>query len=156
MYIKKLYIFFFCHTQHITTYYIINLLTNRKTVETEEKPETPNQSISQSTANVSTSAPAESTSASTSKESESKDGGSGEATDAVNSSLNESTSKPLKEADNLKRPLVEEDEEVKPKKRKEDSQNSKGDLLVLNLISHFLCIWLLSIGFKNCTLIFNF
>lgn len=140
MYIIKLYIFCFCHTQHITTYYIINLLTNRKTVETEEKPETPSQSISQSTANVSTSAPAESTSASTSKETESKDGGSGEATDTVNSSLNESTTKPLKEADNLKRPLVEEDEEVKPKKRKEDSQSSKGDSLVLNLISHFLCV----------------
>jgi len=122
---KKIIYFLFLS---YTTYYIINLLTNRKTVETEEKPETPNQSISQSTANVSTSAPAESTSASTSKESESKDGGSGEATDTVNSSLNESTIKPLKEADNLKRPLVEEDEEVKPKKRKEDSQSSKGDL----------------------------
>lgn len=91
--------------------------------------------VSQSSANVSTSAPAESTSASTSKETESKDGGSGEATDSVNTSSNESTVKPLKETDNLKRPIVEEDEEVKPKKRKEDhSQSSKGDLLFWGLI----------------------
>lgn len=103
-----------------------SMTNDTKTVETEEKPDTSSQSISQSTANVSTSAPAESTSASTSKETESKDGESVEATDTVNSSLNESTVKPSKEADNLKRPLVEEDEEVKPKKRKEDSQSSKG------------------------------
>ncbi|CAI6361001.1 unnamed protein product [Macrosiphum euphorbiae] len=103
-----------------------SMTNDTKTVETEEKPETPTQSVSQS-ANVSTSAPAESTSASTSKETESKDGGSVEATDTVNSSSNESSVKPLKETDNLKRSLVEEDEEVKPKKRKEDhSQSSKG------------------------------
>lgn len=58
-----------------------------------------------------------------------------EATDTVNSSLNESAVKPLKETDNLKRSLVEEEEEVKPKKRKEDhSQSSKGDLLFLGSI----------------------
>ncbi|XP_060872352.1 ankyrin repeat domain-containing protein 12-like isoform X1 [Metopolophium dirhodum] len=103
-----------------------SMTNDTKTVETEEKPETPTQSVSQS-ANVSTSAPAESTSASTSKETESKDGGSVEATDTVNSSSNESAVKPLKETDNLKRSLIEEDEEVKPKKRKEDhSQSSKG------------------------------
>lgn len=101
----------------------------RKTVETEEKPETPTQSVSQS-ANVSTSIPAESTSASTSKETEAKDGGLVEATNTVNSSSSESAVKPLKETDDLKRSLVEEEEEVKPKKRKEDhSQSSKGDLL---------------------------
>ncbi|XP_003243162.1 ankyrin repeat domain-containing protein 12 isoform X2 [Acyrthosiphon pisum] len=103
-----------------------SMTNDTKTVETEEKPETPTQSVSQS-ANVSTSVPVESTSASTSKETESKDGGSVEATDTVNSSSNESAVKPLKETDNLKRSIVEEDEEVKPKKRKEDhSQSSKG------------------------------
>ncbi|KAL4090828.1 hypothetical protein QTP88_025598 [Uroleucon formosanum] len=103
-----------------------SMTNTTKTVETEEKPETPTQSVSQS-ANVSTSIPAESTSASTSKETEAKDGGLVEATNTVNSSSSESAVKPLKETDDLKRSLVEEEEEVKPKKRKEDhSQSSKG------------------------------
>ncbi|XP_025190948.1 ankyrin repeat domain-containing protein 11-like [Melanaphis sacchari] len=101
-----------------------SMMNDLKTVETEENPETPSQLISQSTANVLTSAPAESASVSTSKETESKDGGLSEATDTVNSLLNESTVKPLKEADNLKRPLVEEDKEIKQKKCKENSQSS--------------------------------
>lgn len=71
----------------------------------------------------------ESTTAGTAKETtESKDGGSGDAADNVNSSSNETTAKVLKETDNLKRPLVEDEDEVKPKKRKEEhSQASKGD-----------------------------
>lgn len=41
----------------------------------------------------------------------------------------------MKDIDNLKRPLIEEEEEVKPKKRKEEhSQSSKGDLLIYNLL----------------------
>lgn len=40
-----------------------------------------------------------------------------------------------KETDNLKRPIAEEEEEIKPKKRKEDhNQSSKGDLIVCYLL----------------------
>ncbi|XP_029347822.1 ankyrin repeat domain-containing protein 12-like [Acyrthosiphon pisum] len=95
------------------------MTNNRKTVEIEEKPETSTQLVSQLSANVSTSAPTDE--ACTSKETEPKVGGSGEATNAVNSSSNKLTVTPLKETDDiLKRPLVEEGKEVKPKKHKED------------------------------------
>lgn len=111
------------------------LLYYRKTIETEEKSETPSQSVSQSSTSASTSVPAESTSAGTSKEAESKDSGSGEAIDNPNNSSNELTVKAAKDTDNLKRPIVEEEEEVKPKKRKEEhSQSSKGNLSIYNLI----------------------
>lgn len=76
-----------------------------------------------------TSAPAETSTTGTAKETEPKDGSSGDINDAVNSSSNESSSvnKTAKDTENLKRPLVEEEEEVKQKKRKEDySQSSKG------------------------------
>lgn len=108
-----------------------SMMNDTKTVETEEKSETPSQSVPQSSASASTSVSAESTSTESTKETESKDGGSDDATDAVNSSTNESTVKTAKENDNLKRPSVveeeEEEEDIKPKKRKEDhSQNFKG------------------------------
>ncbi|XP_001947275.1 ankyrin repeat domain-containing protein 12-like [Acyrthosiphon pisum] len=99
------------------------MTNDTKAVEIEEKPETSTQLVSQPSANVSTSAPTDE--ACTSKETEPKVGGSGEATDAVNSSSNKLTVTPLKETDDmLKRPLVEEGKErgkeVKPKKHKED------------------------------------
>lgn len=51
----------------------------------------------------------------------------------MNISSNESTVKATKETENLKRPSVEEEEEVKPKKRKEDHiQSTKGSLFFLN------------------------
>jgi len=105
-----------------------SMTNDTKTVESEEKPETPSQSVSQSSTNVSPSASTESTSAATVKETEAKDSvGVGDANDAVNSSLNDSTVKATTETDNLKRSSVEEEEEIKPKKRKEDhSQSSKG------------------------------
>ncbi|XP_025425437.1 ankyrin repeat domain-containing protein 12 isoform X2 [Sipha flava] len=103
-----------------------SMTNDTKTVEAEEKSETPSQSVSQST-NASTSAPAESTSTSSSKEAEVKDAGSGDAIDTTNNSSNELNVKGAKDTDNLKRPLAEEEEEVKPKKRKEEhSQSSKG------------------------------
>lgn len=103
----------------------------RKAVETEEKPETPSQSVCQASTSASTSTPAENTSTGSTKETEPKDGCPLDVTDTVNSSLNESTSKATKETDNLKRPSVDEEEEIKPKKRKEDhSQNAKGDLIL--------------------------
>ncbi|CAI6374721.1 unnamed protein product [Macrosiphum euphorbiae] len=102
-----------------------SMKNDTKTVEIEEKPETSTQSVSQPSANVSPSAPADK--ACTSKETEPKFDGSGEATDTVNSSSNKSTVTPLKETDHIfKRPLVEE-KEVKPKKQKGDhNQCYKG------------------------------
>ncbi|XP_060857241.1 ankyrin repeat domain-containing protein 12-like [Metopolophium dirhodum] len=97
-----------------------SMTNDTKTVEIEKKPETSTQ------LNVSTSAP--DNEACTSKETEPKVGGSGEAIDTVNSSSNKLTLTPLIETDDiLKRPLVEEDKEVKPKKHKEDhNQCYKG------------------------------
>jgi len=88
--------------------------------------------VCQPYANVSNSAPADETC--TSKETEPKVGCFGGETDTVNNSSNKST--PLIKTDDiLKRPLVEEDKEVKPKKHKEDhNQYYKGDLLFLDLI----------------------
>lgn len=121
-----------------------HLFNCRKIIESEEKPETPSQTVSQSSTNTSTSVPAETTStAGTAKETESKDANSCDINDAVNSSSNESiVNKTAKDTENLKRPLVEEEEEVKQKKRKEDhSQNSKSNYITwfyikyLNIIS---------------------
>ncbi|XP_022177003.1 ankyrin repeat domain-containing protein 11-like isoform X2 [Myzus persicae] len=100
------------------------------TVEIEEKPEISTQSVSQQSANVSTSVPVERYAlACTTMETEPRVGGSGAATDTVTISSNNSTVKPLKETDAiLKRPLIEENKDVKPKKHKEDhNQSSKGE-----------------------------
>lgn len=105
------------------------IFNRRKTIETDEKPETSSQSVSQPSSNASTSASVEGTSVGPAKETESKEGNTGDVADTVNSSSNELATKATKEADNLKRPSVEkeDDDEIKPKKRKEDhNQNSKG------------------------------
>lgn len=106
-----------------------------KTAETEEKPETPLQLVSQSSTNTTIIAQADSTSADPSKEIEFKElNDCNMVTDTIDNSLLESDLKISTVKDNLKRPFVDK-EEMKPKKLKEDlSQSIKG--LSINYFNH--------------------
>ncbi|XP_050521953.1 ankyrin repeat domain-containing protein 11 isoform X2 [Daktulosphaira vitifoliae] len=105
-----------------------NMSSDTKTIETEEKLETPAQSSPVTTSSTPATTSAETASTSVTKETDDvKENGSGDTVETEKNLEKETATKVSKGTENLKRPPAEADEEVKPKKRKEEqNQNSKG------------------------------